>query len=49
MGAAVWASAGKTLGFTPEGIVNEIRRTARYTAEDFPVLPAKHPLILPRQ
>jgi hypothetical protein len=35
MGAAVWASAGKTLGFTPEGIINEIRRTARYTAEDF--------------
>ncbi len=35
MGAAVWASAGKAVGFTPEGIVNEIRRTARYTAEDF--------------
>jgi hypothetical protein len=35
MGAAVWASAGKALGFTPEGIINEIRRTARYTAEDF--------------
>ncbi len=35
MGAAAWASAGKALGFTPEGIINEIRRTARYTAEDF--------------
>lgn len=35
IGAAVWASAGKALGFTPEGIINEIRRTARYTAEDF--------------
>jgi hypothetical protein len=35
MGAAVWASTGKALGFTPEGIINEIRRTARYTAEDF--------------
>ena len=35
MGAAVWASAGKTLGFTPEGIINEIRRTARYTEADF--------------
>jgi hypothetical protein len=35
MGAAVWASAGKALGFTPEGIINEIRRTASYAAEDF--------------
>jgi hypothetical protein len=35
LGAAIWASAGKTLGFTPEGIINEIRRTARYNAEDF--------------
>ena len=34
-GAAVWASAAKALGFTPEGIINEIRRTANYTAEDF--------------
>jgi len=35
LGAAVWATAGKALGFTPEGIINEIRRMARYTAEDF--------------
>src|ERR1039457_6274284 len=35
MGAAVWASAGKALGFTPEGIINEIRRNARYTDADF--------------
>jgi len=35
LGAAVWASAGKALGFTPEGIINEIRRTANYTAADF--------------
>jgi hypothetical protein len=35
LGAAVWASVGKTLGFTPEGIINEIRRTARYTEADF--------------
>ncbi len=35
LGAVVWASAGKALGFTPEGIVNEIRRVARYTADDF--------------
>ena len=35
MGAVVWASAGKALGFTPEGILNEIRRVARYTEADF--------------
>ncbi len=35
IGAAVWAAAGKALGFTPEGIIEEIRRNARYTGEDF--------------
>ena len=35
IGAAVWAAAGKALGFTPEGIIDEIRRNSRYTAEDF--------------
>src|SRR6266436_10432307 len=29
LGAVIWASAGKALGFTPEGIINEIRRIAR--------------------
>jgi hypothetical protein len=29
VGALVWASAGKALGFTPEGIINEIRLVAR--------------------
>ncbi|MGO8815056.1 MAG: hypothetical protein ACLQVG_10420 [Terriglobia bacterium] len=35
LGAVVWASTGKALGFTPEGIINEIRRNARYTEADF--------------
>jgi hypothetical protein len=35
LGAAIWATVGKSLGFTPEGVINEIRRTARYTREDF--------------
>jgi hypothetical protein len=35
LGAAIWAAVGKSIGFTPEGVVNEIRRTARYTREDF--------------
>lgn len=34
LGAAVWASVGKALGFTPEGIIHEIRRNARYTEPD---------------
>jgi hypothetical protein len=35
LGAAIWAAAGKAVGFTPEGIINEIRRTGRYTDADF--------------
>ena len=35
LSAVIWASVGKALGFTPEGIINEIRRTANYTAADF--------------
>jgi hypothetical protein len=31
----VWAAVGKSLGFTPEGLINEIRRLARYTEADF--------------
>jgi len=44
VGAAVWASAGKTLGFTPEGIINEIRRMARYTDADFRRVASDPPL-----
>lgn len=35
LGAVVWAAVGKSLGFTPEGLINEVRRLARYTAADF--------------
>jgi hypothetical protein len=44
MGAVIWAAAGKTLGFTPEGIINEIRRIARYTEADFRQLASDPPL-----
>ncbi len=44
LGAVVWASAGKTVGFTPEGIVNEIRRVARYTDSDFQRIASDPPL-----
>ncbi len=48
LGAVLWAAAEKALGFTPEGLINEVRRLARYKAADFdriasdpPVDPAK--------
>lgn len=34
-GAVIWATVDKSPGFTPEGVINEIRRTARYTEADF--------------
>lgn len=44
LGAVVWASAGKALGFTPEGIINEIRRVARYTDADFRRIASEPPI-----
>lgn len=35
LGAVVWAAVGKSLGFTPEGLINEIRRLSHYTEADF--------------
>jgi hypothetical protein len=35
IGAVIWAAVEKSLGFTPEGLINEIRRLAHYTASDF--------------
>jgi hypothetical protein len=35
LGAVAWAAVGRSLGFTPEGLINEVRRLARYTAADF--------------
>jgi len=35
LGAVVWAAVGKSFGFTPEGLINEVRRLARYTEADF--------------
>jgi hypothetical protein len=44
LGAAIWAAAGKAIGFTPEGIINEIRRLARYTAADFRRIASEPPV-----
>ena len=41
LGAVVWAAVGKSLGFTPEGLINEIRRLARYTEADFDAWPCR--------
>lgn len=35
LGAVAWAAVGKSLGFTPEGLINEVRRLAHYREEDF--------------
>jgi hypothetical protein len=35
LGAVIWAAVEKAIGFTPEGLINEIRRNANYTAADF--------------
>ena len=35
VGTVVCAAVEKALGFTPEGLINEIRRLRRYTASDF--------------
>lgn len=44
LGAVIWAAAGKSVGFTPEGIINEIRRLARYTEADFRRIASDPPL-----
>ena len=44
MGAVVWAASGKALGFTPEGIIQEIRRVANYMDADFRRLASDPPV-----
>jgi hypothetical protein len=35
VGAVVWAAVGKSLGFTPEALIDQIRRLGHYTEADF--------------
>jgi len=44
LGAVVWAAVEKSLGFTPEALINEIRRLAHYTAADFHRVTSDPPL-----
>jgi hypothetical protein len=44
LGAVAWAAVGRSLGFTPEGLINEVRRMARYTAADFERVASEPPV-----
>ena len=44
LGAVVWAAVEKSPGFTPEGLIAEIRRNAHYPAADWRALQATGPI-----
>lgn len=44
LGAAIWATVGKSIGFTPEGVINWIRRSARYSREEFGTISSDPPV-----
>jgi hypothetical protein len=44
IGAVIWAAVEKAPGFTPEGLIAEIRRNANYPAADWRTLLSSEPL-----
>jgi hypothetical protein len=44
LGAVIWAAVEKSPGFTPEGLVAEIRRNANYPAAEWRALQSSEPL-----
>lgn len=44
LGAVIWAAAEKSPGFTPEGLIAEIRRNANYPASEWNALHLSQPL-----
>jgi hypothetical protein len=44
LGALVWAAVEKSPGFTPEGLIAEIRRNARYSAAEWEALDSSEPI-----
>lgn len=44
LGAVVWAAVEKAPGFTPEGLIAEIRRNAHYRDEDLRGIPTSEPI-----
>ena len=44
LGAVIWAAVEKSPGFTPEGLIAEIRRTSHYSADEWRELKATEPV-----
>jgi hypothetical protein len=44
LGAVIWAAVEKAPGFTPEGLIEEIRRNANYPAAEWRALQSSEPL-----
>jgi hypothetical protein len=44
LGAVIWATVAKDPGFSPEGLVDEIRRNARYRSDDYADLGLTEPV-----
>lgn len=44
LGAIVWAAVDKSPGFTPEGLIAEIRRNSRFPAADWKALATAEPI-----
>jgi len=44
LGAIVWAAVDKSPGFTPEGLIAEIRRNLRYSAAEWRALATAEPV-----
>jgi|ERR1035437_827415 hypothetical protein len=44
LGAVIWAAVDKSPGFTPEGLIAEIRRNAHYPAAEWRALMSREPL-----
>jgi hypothetical protein len=44
LGAVTWAAVGKDPGYSPESLIAEIRRNARYRADDYAALALAEPI-----
>lgn len=44
LGAVIWAAVGKDIGYSPESLIAEIRRNARYRADEYEALEMAEPI-----
>ena len=44
LGAVIWAAVDKSPGFTPEGLIGEIRRNSKYSPAEWRALVSREPL-----